>query len=131
MQITHLPFVKMNAKYIRDKKDLITNDRVQIRLRNGAVFTGPLEGVAEFIRLEGSSMISSMDSTGEKVGVFLTYFPSNQRERDILSFLVRRTVTKGECYTFATRWPAVEFYKDLKQAGVKNPKFGYAMIKRA
>ena len=108
----------MSAQWLR--KDSILNftaTSVACKFKDAPQYEGDLDGLKAHIKAHNAHF-SGSEVEGAKVGMFYTFRPSNQRQRDWLAGCISSPVEASRTYTFSTRWAAVQAYKALEASGI-------------
>ena len=102
---------------------------VKVLFTDAPPYEGPSEGLVAHCKKQPSFKchISKAEVDGEKMGVFWTFTPTTQRERDWLAAKTGQEIGKGRVYTWATRYSAFANYNEIVAAGIPTKNENWSM----
>jgi len=108
---------------------IFSKKEIRCVFRNAPVFEGDITEVGDHVRKHDAAF---RDTTvgGRKAAVFPTFIPTTKEQRLYLGFRLGCKIKIGQAYTFATRFSANQFAKELRCAGVgtKPSNWTYGII---
>ena len=102
---------------------------VKVLFTDAPPYEGPSSGLIAHCKAQPGFKchISESKVDGTKMGVFWTFTPTTQRERDWLAAKTGQEIGKGRVYTWATRYSAVQNYQELVAAGIPTNDANWSM----